>query len=86
MVSMAQSGDVIVIFGVQFGPIIANDTTIIIVDKTDNLEGSGTLPAKGDNLTVGDTIKIDGVTPGERYTVKMIYMASQVDVAKYIAS
>ena len=85
IVSMAQDDDVISIYSVQFGPIVVNDITIMIIDKTDNLVGSGTMQAKGDNLAVGDIIKIDGVVSGESYTVKMIYMASQVGETKYLA-
>ena len=83
-VSMMQSGDNVLIVAIQNGPIEIAGTKIIV-------EGSlGTLSADFINtpdtyLKGGDMIKIDGVTPGEEYTVSLVYSNSIVGQVVYIA-
>lgn len=83
MVNMRQSGDHIIIIGVQYGPINKDDIIINVVGDAGSCTGQ--LNAAGTNIASGDTITISGWISGETYMVQMIYMNSQVGAAKYNA-
>jgi len=84
-VSMMQSDDDVLIIAIQNGPIEIAGTKIIIEDSSGNPAGSASFNTLDTCLKGGDIIKIDGVTPGEGYTVSIIYSNSIVGQIVYIA-
>lgn len=77
-VSMMQSGDNVLIVAIQNGPIEIAGTKIIIEDSSGNPSGSASFNTPDTCLKGGDMIKIDGVTPGEEYTVSLVHSNSIV--------
>ena len=87
MVSMRQSGDHILIIGVQLGSVGAADTNISIIESNGNVIGFGILHTAGANIVGGDTITIpSGLLSSGVYTIQMKYMFSQVGVANYVVA
>ena len=83
MVSMKQNSDDILIMSIQYGPIIANEVIIKVFDSSGSYVCDGDIHTKGTNVASGDTITINGLS-SDTYTVRMIYLNTQVGTTKYI--
>lgn len=82
VVSMKQDDDHILITKIQYGPIHKDDVTFKVYDSSESFSCEGALSSAG-IVASGDTITIPCVNPGEKYTVWMIYMNSQVGVVEF---